>query len=150
MKKWEWRICLFVGQAKDDFKHHGTWEDDGAYKPLNMVRLTNSWMRRVKFTSVSEATSIINSANVSAYDITIDGNRGHSAIRSAGSSRVFIGKVTDRTDGLLIDDRNTREEGAGQYHACGVSKPSMGAVIWRVHWGKTLASSLMPHNLVPH
>ena len=93
-------------------------------------------MRRVKFTSVSEATSIINSANVSAYDITIDGNRGHSAIRSAGSSRVFIGKVTDRTDGLLIDDRNTREEVVGQYHACGVSKPSMGAVIWRVHWGK--------------
>ena len=82
----------------------------------------------MKFTSVSEATSIINSANVSAYDITIDGNRGHSAIRSAGSSRVFIGKVTDRTDGLLIDDRNTREEGVGQYHACGVSKPSMGAL----------------------
>ena len=146
---WEWEIhryphyeevgvedLSFVGQAKDDFKHHGTWEDDGAYKPLNMVRLTNSWMRRVKFTSVSEATSIINSANVSAYDITIDGNRGHSAIRSAGSSRVFIGKVTDRTDGLLIDDSNTREEGVGQYHACGVSKPSMGAVIWRVHWGK--------------
>ena len=147
--RWKWEIhqyphyeevgvedLSFVGQAKDDFKHHGTWEDDGAYKPLNMVRLTNSWMRRVKFTSVSEATSIINSANVSAYDITIEGNRGHSAIRSAGSSRVFIGKVTDRTNGLLIDNRSVYEEGAGQYHACGVSKPSMGAVIWRVHWGK--------------
>ena len=146
---WKWEIhryphyeevgvedLSFVGQAKDDFKHHGTWEDDGAYKPLNMVRLTNSWMRRVKFTSVSEATSIINSANVSAYDITIEGNRGHSAIRSAGSSRVFIGKVADRTNGLLIDNRSVYEEGAGQYHACGVSKPSMGAVIWRVHWGK--------------
>lgn len=147
--RWKWEIhryphyeevgvedLSFVGQAKDDFKHHGTWEDDGAYKPLNMVRLTNSWMRRVKFTSVSEATSIINSANVSAYDITIEGNRGHSAIRSAGSSRVFIGKVTDRTNGLLIDNRSVYEEDAGQYHACGVSKPSMGAVIWRVHWGK--------------
>lgn len=147
--RWKWEVhqyphyeevgvedLSFVGQAKDDFKHHGTWEDDGAYKPLNMVRLTNSWMRRVKFASVSEATSIINSANVSAYDITIEGNRGHSAIRSAGSSRVFIGKVTDRTNGLLIDNRSVYEEGAGQYHACGVSKPSMGAVIWRVHWGK--------------
>lgn len=147
--RWKWEIhryphyeevgvedLSFVGQAKDDLKHHGTWEDDGAYKPLNMVRLTNSWMRRVKFTSVSEATSIINSANVSAYDITIEGNRGHSAIRSAGSSRVFIGKVADRTNGLLIDNRSVYEEGAGQYHACGVSKPSMGAVIWRVHWGK--------------
>lgn len=147
--RWGWEIhqyphyeevgvedLTFVGQAVDDFKHHRTWEDDGAYKPVNMVRLTNSWMRRVTFASVSEASSITNSANVSAYDITIEGNRGHSAIRSAGSSRVFIGKVTDRTNGLLIDDRNIREEGVGQYHACGVSKPSMGAVIWRVHWGK--------------
>lgn len=147
--RWGWEIhqyphyeevgvedLAFIGQAVADFKHHRTWEDDGAYKPVNMARLTNSWMRRVTFTSVSEASSITNSANVSAYDITIGGNRGHSAIRSAGSSRVFIGKVTDRTDGLLIDNRNIREEGAGQYHACGVSKPSMGAVIWRVHWGK--------------
>lgn len=147
--RWGWEIhqyphyeevgvedLAFVGHAVDDFKHHRTWEDDGAYKPVNMARLTNSWMRRVTFTSVSEANSITNSANVSAYDITIEGNRGHAAIRSAGSSRVFIGKVTDRTDGLLIDDRNVREEGAGQYHACGVSKQSMGAVIWRVHWGK--------------
>lgn len=147
--RWGWEIhqyphyeevgvedLTFVGQAVDDFKHHRTWEDDGAYKPVNMVRLTNSWMRRVTFASVSEASSITNSANVSAYDITIEGNRGHSAIRSAGSSRVFIGKVTDRTNGLLIDERNIREEGVGQYHACGVSKPSMGAVIWRVHWGK--------------
>lgn len=147
--RWGWEIhqyphyeevgvedLAFVGNAVDDFKHHRTWEDDGAYKPVDMTRLTNSWMRRVKFTSVSEASSITNSANISAYNITIDGNRGHSAIRSAGSSRVFIGKVTDRTNGLLIDDRNIREEGAGQYHACGVSKPSMGAVIWRVHWGK--------------
>jgi len=72
---------------------------------------------------------------VSAYDIKIDGNRGHAAIRSQGSSRVFIGKVTDRTNGPLIDNRGVIQQGAGQYHACGVSKPSMGAVIWRVHWG---------------
>ena len=100
-----------------------------------MTRLTNSWMRRVNFISVSEANSITSSANVSAYDIKIDGNRGHAAIRSQGSSRVFIGKVTDRTNGPLIDNRGVIQQGAGQYHACGVSKPSMGAVIWRVHWG---------------
>lgn len=92
-------------------------------------------MRRVNFISVSEANSITSSANVSAYDIKIDGNRGHAAIRSQGSSRVFIGKVTDRTNGPLIDNRGVIQQGAGQYHACGVSKPSMGAVIWRVHWG---------------
>lgn len=125
----------FVGHAVDDFKHHGSWVDDGAYKPVNFMRLVNSWIRRVDFQDVSEAASIISSANVSVYDVNILGNRGHAAIRSQGSSRVFIGKVTDRTTGPLADSPYTVTEGAGQYHACGVSKPSMGAVIWNVYWG---------------
>lgn len=125
----------FVGHAKPDFGHHDSWNDDGAYKPLNFMRLVNSWIRRVDFKDISEAASIISSANVSAYDINILGNRGHAAIRSQGSSRVFIGKVTDRTKGPLADSPFTVMEGAGQYHACGVSKPSMGAVIWNVYWG---------------
>ncbi|MCF2594272.1 DUF4955 domain-containing protein [Bacteroides caecigallinarum] len=125
----------FVGHAKADFGHHDDWEDDGAYKPLNLMRLVNSWIRRVDFQDISEAASIISCANVSAYDINILGNRGHAAIRSQGSSRVFIGKVTDRTTGPLADSPYTVTEGAGQYHACGVSKPSMGAVIWNVYWG---------------
>lgn len=125
----------FVGHAKADFGHHDDWEDDGAYKPVNFMRLVNSWIRRVDFKDVSEAASIISSANVSVYDVNILGNRGHAAIRSQGSSRVFIGKVTDRTTGPLADSPYTVTEGAGQYHACGVSKPSMGAVIWNVYWG---------------
>lgn len=56
-------------------------------------------MRRVNFVSVSEATSIISCANFSAYDIEISGNRGHSAVRSNSSSRVFIGKVYDHSSG---------------------------------------------------
>ena len=101
----------FVGHATDDFQHHRNWAHDGAYKPIKMTRLTNSWMRRVNFISVSEANSITSSANVSAYDIKIDGNRGHAAIRSQGSSRVFIGKVTDRTNGPLIDNRGVIQQG---------------------------------------
>lgn len=114
----------FEGCAKDDYVHHGSWEDDGAYKPINFMRLTNSWMRRVNFLNVSEASSIIYSANISIYDILIEGNRGHSAIRSQSSSRVFMGKVTDRTS-----------SGAGQFHAVGVSKPAIGTVLWRNEWG---------------
>lgn len=125
----------FVGHSVDDFKHHRSWVDDGAYKPVNFMRLVNSWIRRVNFQDVSEAASIISSANVSVYDVNVLGNRGHAAIRSQGSSRVFIGKVTDRTTGPLDDSPYTVTEGVGQYHACGVSKPSMGAVIWNVYWG---------------
>lgn len=151
--KWGWKVnqyphyenvgvedLTFLGHSKDDFRHHGSADDDGAFKPIQMIRLTNSWMRRVNFESVSEAHSFVSCANVSAYDIEISGNRGHSAIRSQASSRVFIGKVYDHSDGFIATNAGgnqlgERMEGAGQYHGCGVSKQSMGAVIWNVRWG---------------
>lgn len=152
--KWGWKVnqyphyenvgvedLTFLGHSKNDFKHHGSADDDGAFKPIQMIRLTNSWMRRVNFESVSEAHSFVSCANVSAYDIEISGNRGHSAIRSQASSRVFIGKVYDHSDGYIATNAGgnqldeERTEGVGQYHGCGVSKQSMGAVIWNVRWG---------------
>lgn len=152
--QWGWQILrydhyenvgvedlTFVGNAKESFDHHATWKDDGAYKPISMTRAVNSWMRRVDFESVSEACSIIESANVSVYDCEISGNRGHSAIRSQGSSRVFIGAVRDIAHGYRMDDAGhdvtgtDPDEITGQYHAVGVSKESMGAVLWRNTWG---------------
>ncbi len=147
--KWGWKIqrynhyenvgvedITFKGNAKADFKHHYSWDDDGGYKPINLMRLTNSWMRRVRFESVSECSSIVTCANVSVYDVEITGKRGHAAIRSQGSSRVFIGKVTDKSTGPSADNAVNIIDGAGQYHAVGVSKQSMGAVLWRNTWGK--------------
>ena len=128
----------FVGNAKVDFDHHASWQDDGAFKPLGLTRLANSWIRRVRFTSVSEACTIAMCANVSAYDIEIDGNRGHSSVRSAGSSRVFIGAVYDHSAGKRFIKEGQLGEymaSAGQYHAVGVSKPSMGTVLWKNVWG---------------
>lgn len=151
---WGWKIVgyqhyenvgvediTFKGFAKEAFDHHATWQDDGAYKPLSMTRVVNSWMRRVNFVSVSEASSIIESANVSVYDCEISGTRGHSAIRSQASSRVFIGAVLDKAQGFKMDFEGHNvigtdpEEITGQYHAVGVSKESMGAVLWRNTWG---------------
>ena len=147
-KNYNWRIdkfphyenvgvedLTFKGNAKDSFVHHGSWQDDGAYKPVNMTRLTNSWMRRVGFVSVSEASSLTNCANCSVYDITFSGKRGHSSIRSQVSSRIFIGATTDTASGAMIDSPSTYMENAGQYHAVGVSKQSIGTVLWRNTWG---------------
>lgn len=129
----------FVGYAKDNFGHHVSWDDDGAFKPLQLMRLTNSWVRRVDFKSVSEALTFSATANCSAYDINITGNRGHSAVRAQASSRVFIGKVIDQTDGFYCDKNgevgNTPGTGLGQYHASGVSNHSMGTVLWNNTWG---------------
>ena len=110
--------------AKENFNHHGSWEDDGGYKPLILQRLTDSWVRRVDFISSSEACSIINSANVSAYDIKMSGVRGHSAVRSEASSRVLIAATVDETS-----------DKKGNFHGVGVSKHSIGTVLWRNVWG---------------
>lgn len=129
----------FKGFAKTQFAHHASWQDDGAFKPLSMTRLTNSWIRRVGFESTSEACSIISCANVSAYQIEFKGNRGHASVRSAGSSRVFIGATVDNTSGNLVNNSNgffpTVNERAGNYHAVGVSKHAIGTVLWRNSWG---------------
>ena len=114
----------FKGFAKADFSHHGSWEDDGAYKPISFNRLTNSWIRRVGFESTSEACSIIGSANVTAYNISMTGNRGHSAIRSQASSRVLIAGTTDLTS-----------NGKGNFHGVGVSRQTMGTVLYKNRWG---------------
>ena len=130
----------FVGNALDGYAHHGEghaeqakvgWQYDGAYKPLLLQRVVNSWVRNVHFESVSEALTFAESANSSAYDIRIRGKRGHSAVRSQGSSRVFIGKVRDESAGNDVYGKSCQ----GQFHGCGVSKPSVGTVLWNVTWG---------------
>ena len=125
----------FVGKAITPYYHHGdndqyapdAWLYDSGYMPLQLNRVVNSWVRNVSFESVSEAVTFGESANCSAYNISITGNRGHSAVRAQGSSRVFIGKVSDES----FDTR-----GHGQWHGCGVSKPSMGTVVWNCNWGQ--------------
>ena len=130
----------FVGNALDGYAHHGEghaeqakvgWQYDGAYKPLLLQRVVNSWVRNDHFESVSEALTFAESANSSAYDIRISGKRGHSAVRSQGSSRVFIGKVRDESAGNDVYGKSCQ----GQFHGCGVSKPSVGTVLWNVTWG---------------
>lgn len=128
----------FAGHSKENFSHHASWQDDGAYKPLQLMRVTDSWIRRVDFRNVSEAASIVSSANCSAYDVEISGNRGHAGVRSQSSSRVFIGKVWDHSSGQAMDRPTAGMgffENAGQYHASGVSNTSLGAVLWNNIWG---------------
>lgn len=119
----------FKGYANADFKHHGSWEDDGGYKPLLMQRLVNSWIRRVDFIDISEGATFSSCANSSAYDIVFKGNRGHSSVRSTSSSRIFIGATKDITSGPALAG-GAFIEGAGHCHGVGVTQTSIGAVLW--------------------
>lgn len=106
----------FVGNFKEPFVHHLNATHDSGFKMLTFLRQVNGWIRRCRFTDVSEAVSVQRSANVSVYSCRVTGNQGHSAIRSEASSRIFIGNV---------------EDVAGQYHSMGVSKTAIGTVLWR-------------------
>ena len=146
-KTWNWKLAkynnyenvavediCFQGEAPAGFQHHKLFDTsygtgfsyDCAFTPLSFNRLTNSWMRRVNFVSVSDCLSISGCSNVSVYDIRISGNRGHCAVKSNGSTKVFIGKVKDMASGST-----------GQWHGVGVAKPAIGTVIWRSNWGSS-------------
>lgn len=106
----------FVGNFKERFEHHKDATHDSGYKMLGLLRQVNGWVRRCRFTDVSEAISIQKSANISVFSCQITGHQGHSAIRSEASTRVFIGAIEDKP---------------AQFHSTGVSKTAIGTVLWR-------------------
>lgn len=113
----------FVGNFKENFVHHQNATHDSGFKMLTLLRQVNSWVRRCRFTDVSEALSVQRSANVSVFSCSITGNQGHSAIRSEASTRVFIGDIDDEP---------------AQFHSAGISKTAIGTVLWR---NKTASNS---------
>lgn len=106
----------FVGNYNEPFVHHGSALADSGYRMLTFHRQVNGWIRRCRFSNVSEGASIMLSANISVYDCNITGNQGHSALRAQASSHIFLGKINDEP---------------AQYHSVGVSKTSIGNVLWR-------------------
>lgn len=113
----------FVGNFQENFVHHQNATHDSGFKMLTLLRQVNSWVRRCRFTDVSEALSVQRSANVSVFSCSITGNQGHSAIRSEASTRVFIGAIEDEP---------------AQFHSAGISKTAIGTVLWR---NKTASNS---------
>lgn len=122
----------FVGNFKETFSHHHNALHDSGFRMLTLSRQVDGWVRRCRFTDVSEALSVVLSGNVSVYSCSITGNPGHSAIRAQASTGVFIGKVNDQ---------------AGQFHSVGVSKTSIGTVLWRNTW--TTATCFEAHASQP-
>lgn len=106
----------FVGNFDEDFEHHKNALHDSGYRMLTFRRQVNGWIRRCRFTNVSEGASIMLSANVSVYNCTLTGLQGHAALRAQASSHIFLGKITDEP---------------AQYHSVGVSKTAIGNVLWR-------------------
>lgn len=112
----------FVGNWKEKFVHHRSWQDDSGYSMISINKLTNSWIRNCRFTDCSVAASIGQSANISVFNCVITGNGGHNAISSGGGTNVLIAKCVDE---------------ASQWHSFGASHCSMNTVIWKCTYPAT-------------
>jgi hypothetical protein len=104
----------FVGNWKEKFVHHRSWQDESGFTILNFSRATNSWITNCRFTDCSVAAVVLQSANVSVLNCKVTGNGGHEAITSNASTNVLIAKCIDQ---------------ASQWHSFGSSHGSMNTVI---------------------
>ena len=127
----------FHGSFFESFVHHLNLIHNAGWKLLAFNRCVNSWIRRVSFMHVSGALSIATSAAVSVYQVTIAGNKGHTAFNSQGSYGIWFGLSEDiagqapySTAPLIDAQRNTRAI-PGQHHGTGMSHVSTGNVIYR-------------------
>ena len=140
-KDWGWKLykfnyhenvgvedLTFRGHAKPGFIH-GNWAAGSEFQFLDMGRVVNGWIRRVHFNNVTTGASLTGCANISAYDILIDGNRGHNSLNAkGGTSRSLFANIIDKSEYNGIPD-------AGQHHGVGVSGRASGNVFWNCVWG---------------
>ncbi len=128
--KWPWGISIqqnlnevgvenltFIGNFHDKFVHHKDWIHDSGYCMVSFRNCVDSWMRNITFRDVSSAAGLVNSANCSVLNCKVEGYRGHNSIHNQQASRTLMANIYDQS---------------GQWHSVGVSKPSIGTVLWRI------------------
>ncbi|MYB55157.1 MAG: DUF4955 domain-containing protein [Gemmatimonadetes bacterium] len=127
----------FHGSFFESFVHHLNLIHNAGWKPLAFNRCVNSWVRRVSFMHVNGALGFTVCAASSVYQVTIAGNKGHTAFNSQGSYGIWFGLSEDiagqapySTAPLIDAQRNTRAI-PGQHHGTGMSHSSTGNVIYR-------------------
>ncbi|MFA6831567.1 MAG: DUF4955 domain-containing protein [Bacteroidaceae bacterium] len=128
--KWPWGITTqpklaevgvenltFLGDFHEKFVHHKNWLHDSGYCMVKFRSCVDSWMRNLTFRDVSSAAGLDFSANCSILNCKVEGYQGHSSINNQEASRTLMANIYDKS---------------GQWHSVGVSKPSIGSVLWRI------------------
>ncbi|MEN7550585.1 DNRLRE domain-containing protein [Rapidithrix thailandica] len=126
----------FKANFTDPFVHHKDYIHDYGWKGIKMAEVAHSWVRRSRFSNVSQAVAITSSSYASSIlNILVDGNSGHSLTAvDGGSSRVLQGLIWDNTY-------------HGQFHGADMSGRACGSVVWRVDARKGKAMDL--HGSMP-
>ncbi|MEO0796403.1 MAG: DUF4955 domain-containing protein [Verrucomicrobiota bacterium] len=115
----------FVGNWLDTFIHHDASDrdssgriisDDSAWSALSFSNCVNGWIRRCRFKDWCACVSFGWCANMTAIDLTIEGNKGHNALTFANSTHCLAAMVKDY---------------ANHHHSSGVANLSNACVFWR-------------------
>ncbi len=106
----------FHGSFWEEFVHHKNARHDGGYSLLRLEQCVNSWVRRISLINVNWALTVIDSAAVSVYQVTVAGNGGHHSIKSEGNYGTWVGLSEDLANHL---------------HGIGPSHRAAGTVFYR-------------------
>lgn len=110
----------FKGNFFLDFKHHLNYIHDSGWSAINMFEVTNSWVRRCKFSNVNNVIKMDRSFSSTLTTLVADGNRAH-----------FLTNVSFESTGILqalIWDNTNK----GQWHGADFSGRSCNSVAWRI------------------
>ncbi|MBJ6368255.1 CBM96 family carbohydrate-binding protein [Snuella sedimenti] len=131
----------FKANFNESFKHHKNYIHNYGWKAIKMSRVAHSWVRRSRFSNVSNSVKITASSYASSLlNILVDGNSGHAlSIVDGGSSRILQGLIWDNTS-------------SGQWHGADMSGKACGSVVWRIDaqkkYGMDLHGSMPRTNLI--
>ncbi len=106
----------FTGNFLDEYVHHKDARGDSGYKPVQMTRCFNSWIRNCMFTNVSAGAHFKLALTSTMLNCSTDGNPGHECFNIATSTRCLMAYCEDY---------------APQWHGPCASHASVGTVIFR-------------------
>lgn len=84
------------GNTDLSMKERSLWF--GGYSLVQFSKCVNSWIRRCSFINVVRGYRAIGSANLSFYQITTAGNRGHYSVVLENANSIWVGLTEDIAD----------------------------------------------------
>ncbi|MDF7824608.1 DUF4955 domain-containing protein [Pontiellaceae bacterium B12227] len=118
LEGWGVEDLHFTGNCPKPFVHHKDFIHDSGYQGVRMEQGKNCWIRRCRFTNMTQGFLVSGCISSSFILNTIDGDQGHGNFSMNWGGGNLIGLCQDTTD-------------KGSFHGCGISHENVSGVIWR-------------------
>lgn len=85
----------FRGAWKGIFVHHRSWQDDSAWRGIQMTRCQNSWIRNCVFEDMNWPIQVADSRQLTMENLDFVGTRGHFGFQTLGTYGILGLKLRD-------------------------------------------------------